>query len=223
MGFVRRNSLTLCFLLLMAGALAGQALAGLADYNERQTAEGASAASLGEYVTSAAYAVDVAENWQSEYLQFFLFIFLTVWLVQHGSPESKEPHKAGTESDEDQQVGRYAGEGSPEWARAGGLRGMLFSRSLGLVMGAFFLLSWGAQSVAGWAAYNSDRFARYEDAVSWGGYLAAPDFWSRTFQNWQSEFLAVASMVALSIYLRQRGSPESKPVGAPHGATGVEG
>ncbi|TNY35873.1 DUF6766 family protein [Thermomonospora catenispora] len=223
MGFLRRNSLTLCFLLLMAGALVGQALAGLADRNERQRAEGADAISLGEYVTSASYAVDVAENWQSEYLQFFLLIFLTVWLVQRGSPESKEPRRAGAESDEEQRVGRHAAADSPEWARAGGLRGLVFSRSLGLVMGAFFVLSWTAQSVAGWAAHNSDRLARYEDDLSWGEYLASPDMWNRTFQNWQSEFLAVASMVVLSIYLRQRGSPESKPVGAPHGATDVEG
>lgn len=146
-----------------------------------------------------------------------------MWLVQRGSPESKEPRKAGTESDDDQRVGRHAAADSPEQARSGGLRGLVFSRSLGLVMGAFFALSWAAQSVAGWAAYNSDRLARYEDAVSWGGYAASPDMWNRTSQNWQSEFLAVVSMIVLSIYLRQRGSPESKPVGAPHGATGVEG
>jgi hypothetical protein len=90
-------------------------------------------------------------------------------------------------------------------------------------MGTIFVLSWFAQSVAGAAAYNEERLSRLQDPVSWGRYLAEPDFWNRTLQNWQSEFLAVASMVILSIYLRQRGSPESKPVGSAHASTGVEG
>ncbi len=77
--------------------------------------------SYGRYVTSSDFAVDVAENWQSEYLQFFLYIFATVWLVQRGSPESKQLDEVGPESDEEQQVGRYASDDSPRWARAGGL------------------------------------------------------------------------------------------------------
>jgi hypothetical protein len=100
---------------------------------------------------------------------------------------------------------------------------VLFSRSLGVVMGAVFLASWAVQSVTGWVAYNADQLADQEDTVSWAGYIGGAEFWNRSLQNWQSEFLAVASMAVLSIYLRQRGSPESKPVGAPHGATGVEG
>jgi len=80
-----------------------------------------------------------------------------------------------------------------------------------------------AQSVAGWAAYNETRFQQLQDPLTWGAYLVGADFWSRTLQNWQSEFLAVGSMAVLSIYLRQRGSPESKPVGSPHASTGVEG
>lgn len=99
----------------------------------------------------------------------------------------------------------------------------MYSRSLGLVMGALFLLSWLAQSVAGTAAYNEEQLRGLQAPVSWAQYLTCADFWNRTLQNWQSELLAVASMVVLSIYLRQRGSPESKPVGAAHTATGVEG
>jgi hypothetical protein len=90
-------------------------------------------------------------------------------------------------------------------------------------MGSIFLVSWFAQSIAGRAAYNAQQLSQFEDPVSWLGYVGSPDFWSRTLQNWQSEFLAVASMLAFGIYLRQRGSPESKPVGSPHGATGEEG
>jgi hypothetical protein len=90
-------------------------------------------------------------------------------------------------------------------------------------MAAIFLASWLVQSVAGWAAYNETRLQRLQDPVGWGSYLVNADFWARTLQNWQSEFLAVGSMAVLSIYLRQRGSPESKPVGQPHHSTGVEG
>jgi hypothetical protein len=100
---------------------------------------------------------------------------------------------------------------------------LIYSRSLVLIMGTIFLLSWLAQSIAGHAAYNSQQLSRYEDPVSWFGYVSSSDFWSRTLQNWQSEFLAVASMAVFAIFLRQRGSPESKPVGAPHDRTGVEG
>jgi hypothetical protein len=174
-------------------------------------------------VTSSSFGVDVAENWQSEYLQFLLYIWATVWLVQRGSPESKELGKEGRESDEDQKVGEHARPDSPRWARTRGLRLAVYSRSLGLAMGTIFGLSWLAQSIAGRSSFDEERLDRLQDPLSWWGYVTSSDFWNRTLQNWQSEFLAVASMVALSIYLRQRGSPESKPVGSAHDDTGVEG
>ena len=163
------------------------------------------------------------ENWQSEYLQFALFALLTVWLVQRGSPESKEPGKEGRESNEDQKVGRHAGHDSPRWAKVSGLRRKVFENSLLLVMGTIWLGSWFAQSITGATEYNTERLDHQQDPVSWGEYLGRPDFWEKTLQNWQSEFLAVGSMAILAVYLRQRGSPESKPVGAPHHTTGVEG
>jgi hypothetical protein len=221
--FLRENGLSLFFGTILILALAGQAGAGLAEYNQQQLAAGLQSTGLGSYLLSSDFAVDVAENWQSEFLQFLLYIYATVWLLQRGSSESKELGKAGRESDEDQQVGAYATDRSPAWARAGGWRLAVYSRSLGLMMGAIFLLSWLAQSIAGRAAYNAQQMSEYEDPVSWLGYVGSSDFWSRTLQNWQSEFLAVASMTVFAIYLRQRGSPESKPVGAPHDSTGVEG
>ena len=220
--FVKENTLGLFFGVLFLVVLVGQAFAGLADYNQQQVTEGLQQVSFGRYVTSASFAADVAENWQSEYLQFFLFIFLTVWLVQKGSPESKELDKVGRESEKDQQMVAYAEDDSPTWARGHGLKLFLFSNSLGLVMGAIFLLSWIAQYIAGRAAFNEEQLRNLEDPVRPMRYLAEPDFWNRTLQNWQSELLAVASMVILAIYLRQRGSSQSKPVGAPHTATGVE-
>ncbi len=165
----------------------------------------------------------MAENWQSEYLQFTLYILGTVWLLQRGSPESKEPGKAGGESDESQRIGEHATARSPRWARAGGWRTRVYGNSLVLVMGAIWLASWAVQSVTGRVAYDAQQLDHQEAAVSWLHYVGTSDFWNRTLQNWQSEFLAVGSMAVLSIYLRQRGSPESKPVGAPHDATGVEG
>jgi hypothetical protein len=221
--FVRENSLGLVFGLLFLVVLVGQAFAGLADFNQMQLREGLGEVSLGRYLTSASFATDVAENWQSEYLQFFLYTFLTVWLLQKGSPESKSLDEAGLESDRDQKVGRYATEASPKWARAAGWRRTLLSNSLGLVMGLIFLGSWLAQSIAGVAAYNEEQLGDLQDPVSWGQYVREPDFWNRTLQNWQSELLAVASIAILAIYLRQRGSPQSKPVGAAHTDTGVEG
>lgn len=179
--------------------------------------------SFAAYLASSDFAVDVTENWQSEYLQFFLYIFATVWLLQRGSPESKEPQQAGIESDADQKAGEHATACSPRWAADTGWRGTVFSRSLGIVMGALFLLSWLAQSITGTAAYNEQQLRRLQAPVGWAQYLSSADFWSRTLQNWQSELLAVASMAILSVYLRQRGSPGSRPVGASHEDTGTEG
>jgi hypothetical protein len=227
--FLRDQSLTLFFLAIMLAALAGQAIAGHAEYNNEQQSlaaalnEPAHTISFGRYLTSSDFGQAVMENWQSEYLQFTLFVFATVWLLQRGSPESKELHKAGTETREEQQLLRYADEDSPLWARVGGVRTFLYSNSLLIVMGAIFLGSWFAHSVTGWSAYNAHEIEHEDQPLSWIEYVGSADFWESTLQNWQSEFLAVGSMAVLAIYLRQRGSPESKPVGAPHESTGVEG
>jgi hypothetical protein len=219
---LKNHGLSIVFGLLLLGALTGQALTGLAGYNEQALDKGLSQVGILAYVTSSDFAVDVAENWQSEYLQFLLYIVLTVWLVQRGSPESKALDKVGRESDEDQLVGEHAKSDSPAWARAGGWRTALFSRSLGLTMGAIFLFSWTAQLIAGRSSFNAKQLMDLQAPLSLKQYILAPDFWNRTFQNWQSEFLAVGSMVVFSIYLRERGSPESKPVGTPHSATATE-
>ena len=219
---LRHHGLGLFFGAIFLATLVGQAFAGWHQFNNDQVADGLRAISLGDYLVSASFAVDVAENWQSEYLQFLLYILATVWLLQVGSPESKELDKAGLESDEDQKVGEHARPDSPAWARAGGARTLVFSWSLTGVMGLIFLGSWFAQSLGGWAAFNETRLQRLQDPLAWGQYVTNADFWSRTLQNWQSEFLAVGSMAVLSIYLRQRGSPESKPVGEPHASTGTD-
>jgi hypothetical protein len=202
-------------------ALIGQALAGHDVFNNEQVAQGLQTLTFWQYLVSASYAADVMENWQSEYLQFLLYVLATVYLVHRGSPESKKPEDAGRMSDEDQLVGEHAKRNSPAWAKADGIRLWVYSRSLTLVMGTIFLLSWLAQSITGWTTYNASQLRDYEHPVSWLGYVTSADFWNRTLQNWQSEFLAVGSMAVLAVYLRERGSAESKPVGAPHDATGV--
>jgi hypothetical protein len=220
--FVRDNSLSLFFGAIFVAALIGQSFAGLAAYNDTQVAEGLREVGYWRFVTSSDFAVDVAENWQSEYLQFFLYIWATVWLIQRGSPESKKPGSEGPESDEQQKVGRFAEADSPRSAAADGLRWVLFSHSLLIAMGSIFVLSWLAQSVTGVIAYNEEQLTNLEAPVDWLGYVVSADFWNRTLQNWQSEFLAVGSMAALSIYLRERGSSESKKVGDPHGQSDTE-
>ena len=155
--FVRDNGLSLFFLVLFLAALIGQSFVGLANNNEELVRHGGAAISYGQFVTSSAFLVDVAENWQSEFLQFFLFIFATIWLVQKGSPESKDPGDEGPGSDADQHVGSEALPDSPRWARAGGWRQAVYSNSLLLVMGTIFLLSWFAQSVGGVTVANEEN------------------------------------------------------------------
>jgi hypothetical protein len=221
--FLRENGLSIFFLAIFLVTLVGQALVGHGLFNQDQLLHHGDPISLGRYLTTSEFAADVAENWQSEYLQFTLYILGTVWLLQRGSPESKKLDQGGLESEQEQRIGRHATTRSPRWAKVGGLRTAIYSNSLVLVMTALWLGSWFAQSVAGWSAYNADQLDHQAATVDWLGYLGTNDFWDRTLQNWQSEFLAVGSMAILSVYLRQRGSAESKPVGAPHDATGVEG
>jgi hypothetical protein len=142
---LRNNGLSLFFGLIFLLALLGQGLTGHALFNQEQVANGLEEISLGQYLTSSNFAVDVSENWQSEYLQFLLYILATIWLVQKGSPESKEVDQTGTESDKDQLVGEYSNPKSPAWARAAGWRRTVFSNSLGTTMGLIFVLCWLVQ------------------------------------------------------------------------------
>ena len=222
--FARENSLSLVFFAIFVAALVGQAIAGHNLFNQDALEHGEEPISFWRYLSSSNFGQAVMENWQSEYLQFALFALTTVWLLQRGSPESKELDKAGIESEEDQRLGVHSHPRSPRWARpSGGLRRALYSNSLIIVMALIFLGSWFAQSVTGWTEFNADARTHHAATVSWWSYVGSSDFWQATFQNWQSEFLAVGSFAVLTIFLRQRGSPESKPVGTAHDSTGVEG
>jgi len=221
--FIREHSLSLFFLAIFIAALVGQAIAGHILHNEEALVHDGEQISLWRYIVSSDFGDAVMENWQSEYLQFMLFMLVTIWFIERGSPESKRPGEEGVESMRRQRIGRYADEDSPGWARPRGIRTFVYSNSLLIVMAVIFLGSWFAQSVTGWTNFNAEQTDHHQATVSWLSYIGSADFWEATLQNWQSEFLAIGSFVALTVFLRQRGSPESKPVGAPHDATSIEG
>jgi hypothetical protein len=221
--WIFEQSLTLFFLGIFLLALVGQSVAGLRVYNQEQQAHDEPTVGYARYLVSSDFGGNVMENWQSEFLQFTLIILATVWLVQRGSTESKKLEEAGPEANTDARVGREAPADAPKWAKALDWRLKLYENSLVLAMTAIFFGALLAQSLTNWTMFNDEQAAHGDPAVSWLRYLREADFWNRTLQNWQSEFLAVATMAAFSIYLRQRGSPESKPVGAPHDETGSSG
>ena len=221
--FLRENGLSVFFATFFAVSLTAQSFAGQRAASAEQREHGGASVSWWEYVTSVEFWGAVMENWQSEFLQFTVFIAATVWLVQKGSNESKRLEDAGLEMDEQQKVGAHATARSPRWAAVGGLTRRVYANSLLLAMGLVFLATWLAQSLNNWRTFNDEQRQHAEATVSWGRYLLDPSFWEKTLQNWQSEFLAVGVMVVFTIYLRQRGSPESKPVGAPHDETATSG
>jgi Domain of unknown function (DUF6766) len=221
--FLRFNSLSLFFLFIFFAAIVAQSIVGLHAYNEEALQHAQETISWSRYVYTSEFGAAVLENWQSEWLQFCLFTLTTVWLLQEGSPESKPLDQAGLESDEQQKVGPGADSRSPLWARVGGLRTRIYENSLLIAFTIIFFGSWLAQALTGWTEYNNEQEEHRDTPISLATYLTRPDFWEKTLQNWQSEFLAVGTMAVLAIYLRQRGSPESKPVGARHDETGSTG
>ena len=196
---VRDNALTLFFLLLTFLTLLGQALAGLKlERAELVGHEGRPVPGMWDYVTSSEFGVNVLENWQSEFMQFFLFIMATVWLAQRGSAEAKEPGQEGFET-----------------PGPSGVRGHVKANGLFLVMLLCFLATWLGQSMTGMREFNQGQRLHGDPQLTWGAYVQHADFWERTLQNWQSEFLAVAAMAIFTVYLRQHGSPESKRLDTP--------
>jgi hypothetical protein len=222
--FLFENSLSLFFGAIFLVTIVGQSFAGQRAYNSEQREHGEPTVDWLDYVLSPDFGGAVMENWQSEFLQFTLFILATVWLVQKGSNESKKLEDVGLESEKQQQLGENAPPNAPRWAKRGrDLTRRVYENSLLIAMTAVFLLTWLAQSLNNWRFQNQELREHEEQPISWGEYVLSADFWERTLQNWQSEFLAVGTMAVFTIYLRQRGSPESKPVGAPHDETASSG
>ena len=219
--FVRDNSLTLVtFGLFLVVYVFGQVLTGQRSYNEEQVEHGDKPVALTEYVRTAHFGEATFENWESEFLQMGSYVLLTIWLRQKGSSESK---KLDGEEPVDEDPAKHKTDTDAPWAvRRGGVALTLYKNSLAIAFGLMFLLSWWLHAVTGARNYSAAQVVHGGAPVNTAEYLHRAQFWFESFQNWQSEFLAVASIVVLSIFLRQQGSPESKPVHAPHGETGSE-
>jgi hypothetical protein len=219
--FLREHSLSIvtltAFLLIWLG---GQTWSGHRTFNEEQRAHGEPAVGFGEYVTSAHFGEATFENWESEFLQMGVYVVLTAWLVQRGSAESKPP-EGDPALEEDPR--RHRDDPDAPWpVRQGGWVLRVYENSLGLALLGLLLLAFTGHLVTGAHAFNAEQLAHGESQVSTLGYLMRSQFWFESLQNWQSEFLAVGTIVVLSVFLRQRGSAESKPVHEPHHATGAD-
>ena len=211
--FLFENGLTLAALAFFALSFAGQVVAGHRTYNDEQRDHGQPTASLGTYLRSGAFIEATAENWESEFLQMGVFVLLTAFLYQRGSSESKtieEPDAV------DQDPREAKNDPDAPWpVRRGGLWLALYRRSLGGALLLLFVVSFVAHAVGGSMAYNDEQLAHGGSTVSVAGYMVTSQFWFESFQNWQSEFFSVALLVLMSIWLRQQGSAQSKPVAAP--------
>jgi hypothetical protein len=217
-GFIRANSLSLVCFALFAIFVVGLLFTGFRENNAERKTHEQSELTVGEYATSGAFWEALTENWESEYLQMAAYVVLTVFLIQKGSSESKDPEKASQEIDRDPRAADKRGN-VPWPVRRGGLWLRLYENSLFLVFLALFLASLALHAVTGSREFSSEQEAHGEARVSTVEYVQTSRFWFESFQNWQSEFLAVGSIVLFSVWLRQRGSPESKPVDARHSET----
>ena len=203
---------------LFAVFLLCMSVAGQRQYNEDQVDHGDAPVSYVDYVRTGHFVEAVFENWESEFLQMGGFVLLTVFLRQKGSPESKKFDEAEPVDDDP----RTSGSPDPPWlARTGGVKLWLYERSLTIALFGLFFLSFALHAAGGAREYSAEQTAHGGAPVGLLGYLGTSRFWFESFQNWQSEFLAVGAIVVLSVFLRQRGSAESKPVAAPHAETGT--
>jgi hypothetical protein len=217
---LRDNGLGLTLAALFLVLLAAQAVAGRHEFNEERREHGEAPLAVGEYLRSGHFMSATAENWESEFLQMAAYVLLTIFLFQKGSSESKKP---GGHEEVDRDPRKARGkrlEEAPWPVRRGGWVLRAYEHSLSLAFLLLFVLSFAAHAVGGARAYNEDQAAHGSPPVGVIDYVQTSRFWFESFQNWQSEFLAIAAMVLLSIFLRQRGSPESKPVDAPNSQTG---
>ncbi|MCF2488132.1 DUF6766 family protein [Dyadobacter sp. CY347] len=213
--FLYRNGLGLLFVALFLITLGAQAVTGWHEHNSELEQEKAAAIGFPEYLQTGHFISSTFENFESEFLQMALYVLLTVGLRQKGSAESKS-------LDEQEDVDRepQPGPDAPWPVRKGGIILKLYENSLSLVFAILFFISWALHLYGSWVDHNEQQVLTGQATDTIGNYLTQANFWFETFQNWQSEFLSIASIVIFTIFLRQKGSPESKPVDAPHSETG---
>ncbi len=212
--FARENGLSIVLFLMFFFAFIGQTLTGRIRYNDEREQRGQASVTLTRYFRSGHFVEAVFENWESEFLQMGAYVALTIFFRQKGSPDSKPLE--GDLKDKEQ-----AEKSPPPGPRPGrGLRRVWYENSLSIVLFGLFILSFLLHAAGGAREYSEEQRANGEPDVSTIQYIGTSQFWFESFQNWQSEFLSVGALVVLSIFLRQKGSPESKPVDAPNSETG---
>jgi hypothetical protein len=219
MRFLRVRGLLTANLVLFLLFLAGLVFTGHAQENAELADHGQPPQGLLRYVGSSSFGEAVFENWESEFLQMGMYVLLTAYLVQKGSAESRPP-KGSAAQDEDPRAHRDDRDAPWPVRRGSPLILKLYENSLAIAFGLVFLLSFWLHAVTGAASYSQEQALLGGEAVTTWEYVQTSQFWYESFQNWQSEFLAVAAIVGGSIYLRQRHSAQSKPVHAPHSETG---
>jgi hypothetical protein len=218
MRFFKDNGLTIVLMGAFMATLGGMAIAGWLNNNQDLAQHGRAAIGFLDYVGSGGFVSAVFENWESEFLQMGFYVVLTAFLFQRGSSESKDPD---AEEEVDQDPAKHASDLSAPWpVRAGGVPRTLYSYSLGIALVLLFVASFVLHWLGSTAAANEVSQLHGEPTKTALEYLGDAHIWFESFQNWQSEFLSTAVLIVLTIFLRFRGSPESKPVDAPHSATG---
>jgi hypothetical protein len=216
--FLRDNGLSVTLFVLFLISLVGQALTGWRAHAEELRLHEIPAIGFTDYLGSGHFISAVFENWESEFLQMAAYVLLTVFLFQKGASESKKPDEDNPE-DEPPSTKR-SDPGAPWPVHRGGLLLKLYSHSLSIALVMLFLASFWLHLAGSTRRTNEEALMHHEPAKTVVETLGDPEFWYESFQNWQSEFLSIAVLLVLGIYLRERGSPESKPVAAPHAATG---
>jgi len=217
-GFLRDNGLSIALLLLFGVSLVGHAVAGWGAENQERLQHGQAAVDALAFLTGGQFLATLFENWESEFLQMWAYIMLTAYLFQCGSPESKDPD---ADAPQDRDPADDASNPKAPWpVRAGQPWRALYSHSLGLAMLLLFLASFALHLVNSTRHQNEQALMHGQPTESVWGVLSGHEFWFESFQNWQSEFLSTALLVILAVFLRERGSPESKPVAETHARTG---
>jgi succinate dehydrogenase hydrophobic anchor subunit len=209
---LHENGLCLALFGTFIALLFVQSVVGMHTYNEEQREHGSKTVSYHEYLTSGHFVGATMENWESEFLQMAAFVYIAVFLRQKGSPESKS-------MDGEEEVDRQPDpnrRGAPWPVRKGGVWLAIYSNSLTLAFLLLFLISFLLHAAGGAREYSQGQLEHHQPAVTMLQFMGTSQFWFQSMQNWQSEFLAIGAMVYFAVYLRQKGSPESKPVDASH-------
>ena len=221
-GFLRRawhyHGLSMALFGLFAFSMVGQTWSGWLAFNNEQQQHGQATVSLGQYLGTGHFGEATFENFESEFLQMAFYILLTAFLYQKGSSESKRPDVIELVDLDPRDAPDI--DKAPWPVRRGGLTLRLYENSLSLTFALLFIVTFALHGVAGTVAFNDEQRAHGLPPTTVAHFMRTSDFWFQSFQNWQSEFLSLGGMVVLSIFLRQRGSPESKPVAAPSWETG---